>query len=76
MHEHLELMGVNPRAMMMERESRNTHDNAVYSSVVLQGKGVRRILLVTSAYHMRRAVPLFEDMLQHRIAPIAGEVAQ
>ena len=60
MYEHLELMGVNPRSMKMERESRNTHDNAVYSAVVLQGRGVRKILLVTSAYHMGRAVPLFE----------------
>ena len=60
MREHLELMGVDRRAIIMERQSRNTNDNAVYSAIVLQGKGVSSILLVTSAFHMRRAVPLFE----------------
>lgn len=60
MYEHLELMGIPESAMLRERESRTTQENAVYSSILLKGKGVRSILLVTSAYHMRRAVPLFE----------------
>lgn len=60
MREHLELMGVPRQALLLERESRDTHDNAVYSAILLKGKGVKRILLVTSAFHMRRAVPLFE----------------
>lgn len=60
MFEHLELMGVPAGVMLRERESRTTQENAVYTGIILQGKGVRRILLVTSAYHMRRAVPLFE----------------
>ncbi len=60
MHEHLELMGVSPRAMLREHQSRDTHENALYSAVLLRGKGVRSILLVTSGFHMRRAVPLFE----------------
>ncbi len=60
MHEHLELMGVNPRAMLRERESRDTRENAVYSGILLRGKDIRSILLVTSAFHMRRALPLFE----------------
>ena len=40
--------------------SRNTYDNAVYSAQILKSRGMRRILLVTSAYHMRRSVALFE----------------
>lgn len=60
MREHLQLMGMPRKAMLMERESRDTHDNAVYSAILLKGKGVKRILLVTSGFHMRRAVPLFE----------------
>ncbi len=60
MYEHLELMGVTPRALLRERESRDTRENALYSAIVLRGKDVRSILLVTSGFHMRRAVPLFE----------------
>ena len=60
MYDYLELMGVPKGSMLRERESRTTQENAVYSGILLQGKGVQRILLVTSAFHMRRAVPLFE----------------
>ena len=60
MQEHLELMGVSPGALLRERESRDTRENALYSAILLRGKGVRSILLVTSGFHMRRAVPLFE----------------
>ena len=60
MREHLEMMGIPRKALFMERESRDTHDNAVYSAILLKGKGMKRILLVTSGFHMRRAVPLFE----------------
>lgn len=60
MREHLELMGIPRHALLLERESRDTHDNAVYSAVLLKGKNVKRILLVTSAFHLRRSVPLFE----------------
>ena len=56
----LAVMGVPGRAMLVESNSRNTHDNALYTAVVLNNKHVQRILLVTSAYHMRRAQPLFE----------------
>jgi uncharacterized SAM-binding protein YcdF (DUF218 family) len=60
MRETLAVMGVPERAMLLEGASRDTHDNALYTAVVLNGKGVRKILLVTSAFHMRRAAALFE----------------
>jgi uncharacterized SAM-binding protein YcdF (DUF218 family) len=60
MRETLVVMGVPTRDMLLEGASRDTHDNALYTAVVLNGKGVRRILLVTSAFHMRRAAALFE----------------
>ena len=60
MRETLAVMGVPTRAMLLEGASRDTHDNALYTAVILNGKGVRKILLVTSAFHMRRAVALFE----------------
>jgi len=60
MMETLEMMGVPPRAMLRERGSRDTHDNAIYSAMQLKNRNLTRIHLVTSAFHMRRAVPLFE----------------
>lgn len=54
------VMGIPSHAMVLEQASRNTHENALYSAPLLKDRGVQRILLVTSAFHMRRAVPLFE----------------
>lgn len=56
----LEMMGVPSQALWLEQESRNTYENALYSARLLQGKGIERILLVTSASHMPRSVKLFE----------------
>jgi len=59
MEETLAIMGVPARDILLERASRNTYDNARYTAVLLNGKGIRSILLVTSAFHMRRARDLF-----------------
>ncbi len=56
----LELMGVPREAIWLEPDSRNTYENALYSRQVLEQKGIRRIILVTSAFHMPRSVALFE----------------
>jgi len=42
-----------------EGESRNTAENASKSAAILRDAGVRRIVLVTQAFHMPRAVRLF-----------------
>lgn len=55
----LEDMGVPAGAIRMESESRNTHENAVFTYRMLKPLGVHRILLVTSAAHMPRASALF-----------------
>ncbi|WP_243391600.1 YdcF family protein [Pseudohalioglobus lutimaris] len=60
MADFLELMGVPRTALLLEQQSRDTRQNASYSGVLLEARGVKRILLVTSAFHLRRAVPLFE----------------
>lgn len=59
MQDILRIMGVPERAMVLERTSRNTHENAVNSARLLQARGWEDILLVTSAFHMRRAEALF-----------------
>lgn len=42
-----------------EEESRNTWENALFSARILGREGVRRVLLVTHAWHMPRAVAAF-----------------
>lgn len=54
------LLGVPARALRLEAESRNTFENALYTSRLLSEDGLDHILLVTSAMHMPRSVPLFE----------------
>jgi uncharacterized SAM-binding protein YcdF (DUF218 family) len=60
MKDLLEVMGVPGRDVLLESKSRNTHDNAVYCAELLKAQGMDRILLVTSAFHMRRSLALFE----------------
>lgn len=65
MAEFLELMGVRRNAVVIEDKSRNTFENAVYSKAYLEkreGSGNAkpgRIILVTSAWHQRRASAIF-----------------
>lgn len=56
----MHLCGVPDEALWLESESRNTYENALFSAKLLESKGVKRILLVTSALHMPRSVALFE----------------
>ena len=54
-----ESLGIGKDRLIMERRSRNTYENAVFSKEVASPKQGERWLLVTSAYHMPRAVGLF-----------------
>ncbi|MBK5914657.1 YdcF family protein [Rhodocyclus purpureus] len=52
-------LGVADADMLLEEDSRNTRQNARFSAELLRARGIDRILLVTSALHMQRAVRLF-----------------
>ena len=47
---------------MVETGSQNTRENAEFSKSLLAAKGAKRLLLVTSAFHMPRAVPCFRKL--------------
>ncbi len=53
-------LGVPESAILSEAESRTTAGNAFHTRRLLSGSERNRILLVTSADHMRRALPAFE----------------
>jgi uncharacterized SAM-binding protein YcdF (DUF218 family) len=52
-------LGISKARLVMERLSRNTHENAEFTKALVAPKPHERWLLVTSAYHMPRSVGLF-----------------
>ena len=55
----LEKLGVSKDRVIVERESRNTLENAAFAKQLVMPKAGERWLLVTSAMHMPRAVGVF-----------------
>lgn len=53
--------GIPSGAVLLENESRNTHENAVYTAALIRNhfKTDSRFLLITSAFHMRRSLACF-----------------
>lgn len=61
MAEKLQEQGVPASALITEDASANTHQNALYSAIILKRKKLLRILLVTSGIHMTRAMASFKQ---------------
>jgi len=53
-------MGIPNQAIWLESKSQNTYENALYCAQILREKGIKRVILVTSAMHMPRSVALFK----------------
>ncbi len=47
--------GVKPSDLVVENQSRTTHENAVEVQKLLASRGIHRVVLVTDAWHMLRA---------------------
>lgn len=67
----LEELGIPAEAIIKEGLSRNTEENAIEVIKILRERKFNRVLLVTSAFHMKRAVYLFEKYGQ-KVVPIPG----
>ena len=52
-------LGILAERITLERESRNTYENAIFSRDIWKQKGFSSGLLVTSALHMPRSVAIF-----------------
>ena len=72
-----EALGVEPERILLERDSRNTWENALLSKQLAQPKPGETWLLVTSAWHMPRAVGCFRmagwNLLPYPVDYIAGD---
>ena len=58
--QELQALGVAHERITAEEQSRNTIENAVFSRLIANPKPGERWLLVTSAYHMPRAMAAFQ----------------
>lgn len=59
MRRSLGVLGIDPARMEFEEKSRNTAENAAFAKELLKPKPGERWLLVTSAFHMPRAMGCF-----------------
>jgi uncharacterized SAM-binding protein YcdF (DUF218 family) len=57
----LPTLGLSPERLVFENRSRTTRENAVYARALLAPKPGERWLLVTSAWHMPRAIGCFRE---------------
>jgi uncharacterized SAM-binding protein YcdF (DUF218 family) len=60
--EVFEDLGIDKSRLIVERRSRNTYENAAFSKEIAAPKPGERWLLVTSAFHMPRAIGLFRKV--------------
>lgn len=58
--EYLNDIGLDSDSIIVESQSQNTYENAKYSVQILRNDSAKKILLVTSAFHMRRALACFK----------------
>jgi len=72
--------GIAPARVVIEEKSRSTHENAVYAKEIVRPGAGAKWVLVTSAYHMPRAVatfraagwPLIPYPVDYKIDPETG----
>jgi uncharacterized SAM-binding protein YcdF (DUF218 family) len=55
-------LGIEQSRLTIERQSRNTYENATFSKQLVAPKPGERWLLITSAFHMPRAMGLFRKV--------------
>ncbi len=53
-------LGVDEKDIIIEENSRDTYENALLVKEILKNKGLEKIVLITSAFHMKRSVQLFK----------------
>lgn len=55
-------------AIMLEQLARNTYENAYYSTDLMEGKGMKSAIIVTSDFHAKRANIIFEEYpIKHQV---------
>jgi len=55
----IEAWGIDAGRILLDERARNTHENALFVRDIARARGLARVLVVTSAFHMRRAAECF-----------------
>ena len=74
-YQYLKNIHIPDSVILIENESRNTYENAVFSAKLLDSLHIPKnnIVLVTSAYHLRRSIAVFEKQGFQNIIPFPAE---
>ena len=65
-------LGIPPSAIVLETQARNTWENVHFTAAIAHQRGWHSLLLVSSPYHMRRSLLVFQkDAPDLRIIPAA-----
>jgi uncharacterized SAM-binding protein YcdF (DUF218 family) len=59
LRDQLVAWGIEPDRVIVEDKARNTRENAVESARIVRDRGLSSVLIVTSAFHMKRALGCF-----------------
>ena len=54
-------MGIDDKNLILENQSRNTIENVKNTKVIMQEKGLQKPIVVTSGFHLPRAMLIFEQ---------------
>jgi len=73
MKRYLVQMGIHGKDIYMDTTSRNTYENAVAVKRICKKIKCRKIILITSAYHMKRAVFSFRHVGLTNIIPAPSD---
>lgn len=69
-HKYLNEIGINDSVLVIEKDSKNTYENAVFTKKILDSLNIgNKYLLVTSAYHMPRSLAVFKKAGYTNITP-------
>jgi uncharacterized SAM-binding protein YcdF (DUF218 family) len=53
-------MGIPQKAILLEDQSRNTRENAIFTAKICKDLAINKVILITSAFHMKRSMAEFE----------------
>lgn len=59
MRDHARALGVPAEAILLEERARSTEENARYAASMMAERGLRRALVVTQPFHLRRSLRWF-----------------
>jgi uncharacterized SAM-binding protein YcdF (DUF218 family) len=67
---YLKSIGIPDSAMVIEAQSKNTYENAIFTKKIMDSLGLKgNYLLVTSAYHMPRSMAVFKKAGYTNLTP-------